>query len=218
MSGRTRGLTLIEVLIVIGLLLALAALALPAMVHQLDARAFEAGGDTVQRHLVLARAHARRTRDPVEVVYEVADRRMVARPFDVKMLDGDAPEPAPLATVWSVRELPGRVVLSEQAPPGALSDDEVAVEEAASAPFIRVAVFLGDGSTLVGNPFWLTDDDGRWVRMTLNPLTGTAVQDSGEGDEEPEEEEDEEEGEGEREGEGEDDSVGPAFEKEDNEP
>ena len=72
---RTRGLTLIEILIVIGLLIALAALALPTIVQRLDARAFDAGGDVIQRHLVLARAHARRASDPVEVVYEVAGRR-----------------------------------------------------------------------------------------------------------------------------------------------
>ena len=120
MSGRARGLTLIEILIVIGLLLALAAIAAPAVVQQLEARAFDVGGDVIRRHLQLARAYAQRNRQAVEVVYEVDTRRMIARPFDVERIDADAPTDAPpLATVWSIRELPGRAELSEQAPPDA---------------------------------------------------------------------------------------------------
>jgi hypothetical protein len=180
MSGRTRGLTLIEILIVIGLLLGLAALSLPTVVQQLDDRAFTAGGDVIQRHLAMARAHAKRTGNPVEVVYQIPDRRMVARSFDVTMQDEEeAPVDPPLITSWSVRELPGRIMLTDQPPLEGAEENELTFEsQVQTAPRLRVAVFLGDGSALIGQPLWLRDLDGRQARIRLNPFTGVAIFDA----------------------------------------
>jgi len=76
-----RGLTLLELLIVLALLVALGAIALPMLVVRLDARAFETAGEVAVNHLLLARAHAQATGEPVEVRYRGDGRWLEARLF-----------------------------------------------------------------------------------------------------------------------------------------
>ncbi len=64
-----RGLTLIELLLAIGLVLIVGALVLPTVFTGLRERSFESAAEVVRNQLLLARAHAQVTRRPVEVLY-----------------------------------------------------------------------------------------------------------------------------------------------------
>lgn len=39
----------------------------------------------------------------------------------------------------------------------------------------RLAVFLADGTAIVADPIWLTDDEDRFARLSINPWTGIAA-------------------------------------------
>ncbi|MHC4142412.1 MAG: prepilin-type N-terminal cleavage/methylation domain-containing protein [Planctomycetota bacterium] len=89
-----RGVTLLELLLAIALLLALAGLVLPALFDRLTERAFESSAEIVRSQLLLARAHAQATGEPIEVLFETDPSRVAARRFDVGLVDlgpeGDA--------------------------------------------------------------------------------------------------------------------------------
>ncbi|HRQ75807.1 MAG TPA: prepilin-type N-terminal cleavage/methylation domain-containing protein [Phycisphaerales bacterium] len=77
-----RAFSLIELLIVIALLLAVAALTLPGLTGVLDARAFDAAVDSISQQLILARAEAQSAGRAMEVVYQPDPPRVVVRPFE----------------------------------------------------------------------------------------------------------------------------------------
>jgi prepilin-type N-terminal cleavage/methylation domain-containing protein len=81
-GGGRRGLTLLELLIVIALLLALGALSLPAIQRTLEDRAFETAVEVTTSQLLLARAHAQVSGEPVEVRYRSPRPNIVAVRFD----------------------------------------------------------------------------------------------------------------------------------------
>ncbi|MHC4217416.1 MAG: hypothetical protein ACYSU7_03065 [Planctomycetota bacterium] len=99
-----RGVTLLELLLAIALLLALGGLVLPALFDRMSQRAFEASAEIVRSQLLLARAHAQATGEPIEVVFEIGPPRVAARRFDADLatlepredatgeLDGDDPQ------------------------------------------------------------------------------------------------------------------------------
>lgn len=74
-----RGVTLIELLIAIALLLVLAAIATPLTVNTLDERAFESALDSIERQLLLARAEAQLRGEIIEVVAVTAPGRAGTR-------------------------------------------------------------------------------------------------------------------------------------------
>jgi prepilin-type N-terminal cleavage/methylation domain-containing protein len=153
------GLTLLELLLAIALLLSLSALALPSLVGVLDERAFESTQDVVKAHLLLARAHAQQTGRPVEVIYDPADNRLTARMFDVQslkatiepaeapenaargdepddaspsaplMFDDDAAAAAIIPESWAVQPLRDELSLRTQPPPWMEHIDESALLE-----------------------------------------------------------------------------------------
>ena len=77
-----RGFTLLELLIVIGLVLGLGALVWPAMTKFQQERIFDSTVEIVRDQLMLARAHAQATGKPVEVIYLSQPPRVEARMFD----------------------------------------------------------------------------------------------------------------------------------------
>ncbi len=191
-----RGLTLIELLLAIGLVLIVGALVLPTVFTGLRERSFEAGGEVVRNQLLLARAHAQLTRRPVEVVYvNVPPRRpgVRARYFLV-----DAPGPAmrrptgraasgqaqtdPFPTDdewqtnpdqvivegWADRDLLDGLRLTDRA-----ETDEVETDRGETDPVVlRLAVYMPDGSAPLMQPVWLRDEHGRRGRIEVNPWTG----------------------------------------------
>jgi prepilin-type N-terminal cleavage/methylation domain-containing protein len=203
-----RGFTLLELLLVIALLLTAAALVYPPMVDRMDDRAFESGAEIVVNQLLLARAHARTTGDPVEVLYLPEPARVEARLFDpARQIDdegiletfrersADGPT-APSSEVsedavpedWALRPLPRDMWIDTR------SEDDTGSEDDRGMRVVRLAVFLPDGSALAGEVALVGDDDDRSGRLTVNPWTGLPAFERGAGapDEEVEEEEEEE--------------------------
>ena len=84
---QSRGLTLLELLIALALILALGAIAMPTALKALADREFNSARDTTVQQLLMARAHAQTTGQPVEVIYHGETRRIEARALD---LDGSS--------------------------------------------------------------------------------------------------------------------------------
>lgn len=167
-----RGVTLLELLIVLALLVAIAAAIGPTMLSQLDERRFESALDVSERQFMLARAHAQATGQPVEVHYHAnVDRAYIlARAM---VMDNDEPAD-PLPFGWAERPLARGYTVTDQRPeqrngPGTIGGvDDVPTESSR----VRLAVFLPDGSAIASGPRWLDDGDGRVARMNINPFTG----------------------------------------------
>lgn len=203
-----RSLTLLELLLAIGLLLAMAALVFPTVVKGFGERAFESSAEIARNQLLLARAHAQAAGQPVEVTYYSPPSRVEARLFRAGLRDieqgqyrqavgsaddglndellfGDE-ESDPEALIpegWASRHLADGVWITDR-PPGRASgfdEGEIAAVEGDRQPpdglsepprRIRLAVFLPDGSALLGEPAWIGDADGRLGKLQVNPWTG----------------------------------------------
>ena len=188
-----RGITLLELLIALALLLAMTALIAPAMVNRLDERAFENAAEVVRQQLLLARAHAASTGRPVEVLYRSDPSRVIARRFepdaDEQQAEGGAVGPtgvdepvfeATLPESWAYRRLPEQMSCSHERPleidaagPALAAGLHEARQARARTPAtLRLAVYLPDGSALLGDPIWLSDEDGRLMQLVINHWTG----------------------------------------------
>lgn len=211
-----RSLTIVEVLIVIALLAGITAIVVPMIANSLNERAFETSADVTSEQLVLARAHAQATGEPVEVRYHAATAQVEARLFSPWLPSfvfpnvtkassstktgaagngSDAADPAcmdndqadagrsAIAEPWANRSLSHGVRIVNRRP----ADSNHAGSDASSSSAngvmaqlglpdgnddIRLAVFMPDGSALMGAPVWFNDDDGRIGKLTINPWTG----------------------------------------------
>ena len=203
-----RGLTLLELLIVIGLVVALGAIVLPAMTGAQGQRAFDSTVQIIRDQLLLARAHAQLTATPVEVIYYGRSPRVEARLFDPAlqasdsqfvdadgsndwapgdplMLDEQDEDELVIGEAWAYRHLAQDVRITSTPPQDAVDDfddafgsvddfdDQSQLFDPDEEPHaIRLAVFLPDGSALLGEPVWVIDNDGRVGRLEVNPWTG----------------------------------------------
>lgn len=159
-----RGVTLIELLLAIAVLVALGSLVVPAAVERFNERAFESAAEILRDQLLLARAHALVESEPVEVTYEPQAARVVATRFrqGASGDDDDAPPP-PITAAWAERPLAD----------GMWVDDRAAPDERLDPPQrTRLAVYMADGSALVGGACRLGDAHGRLGRIEVNPWTG----------------------------------------------
>lgn len=172
------------------LILAIGALVLPFVLGMLRERSFDAAADVTSQQLVLARAHAQETGEPIEVAYITAESRIVVRRFDPAAppelfahtgeveLD-EAPDDDVVREPWARYRLPVEMRIAVRPPTDAATttiDDELAAAPATDVetPVLRLAVFMPDGSALLGETAWLLDDDGRQGRFAINPWSGIA--------------------------------------------
>jgi prepilin-type N-terminal cleavage/methylation domain-containing protein len=239
---RRFGLTLLEVLIVLVLLAAVAAVVAPVVIDRLDERAFEAAADNTSEQLMMARAHAQATGEPVEVTFSPATGNVQARvyaPWEADHdLDAIEPGTSPLASTamedqtetadagsshstgfpgamdsqgesvgggtsiaeaWATRTL-GHGMRINTRPPffageGELNDGEeiclpdgtvifaaaddeefeTLADLASGGQDVRLAVFMPDGSAMVGDELWLDDGRGRCGRFSINAWSGLPI-------------------------------------------
>lgn len=212
-----RGVSLLEILIALVLVVAIGAMVAPALLRSLDERAFESTADSTNEQLMMARAHAQASGAAVEVMYHPATQQVQVRLFDMlaanRSSDGfdrdqrssigknlprfDAtddgsprlePDRGAIGESWACQSLPHGLRLASR-PPVSDSDDQDAFGPAAASADdrvqtiadlqgnedIRLAVFMPDGSALVGDPVWLNDDKGRCGMFTINPWSGMPV-------------------------------------------
>ena len=204
-----RGLTLLELLIAIGLVVALGALVFPTMMGRQRQRTFDSTIQIIRDQLLLARAHAQATGVPVEVMYYSEAPHVEARMFrperaasrfadadgSAAMLDfpEEPDEELLIPEGWAYRHLAEGVQITRTPPQelqdgddnlfGSFDDDLGAYFDDASASLvlelppstIRLAVFLPDGSALLGEGVWVVDKDGRARRIEVNPWTGLPI-------------------------------------------
>ena len=180
-----RGVTLLELLLAIALLLALGGLVLPALFNRLPERAFVSSAEIVRSQLLLARAHAQATGEPIEVLFATDPPRVVARrfdaslatlepradasdapdgqnePFEVTSLDDEeAPEALRIPEPWAERVLADGVWIAER--PG--------LPEGEPAGFGVEAQLLAAGDEDVER-----DEVPRAIRLALFMPDGSAV-------------------------------------------
>ncbi len=207
-----RGLTLLELLIAISLVVALGAIVLPAMTGVQNQRAFDSTVQIIRDQLLLARAHAQSTASPVEVIYYSRSPRVEVRLFDPALqasaspfvdadgsddrqqaepliLDEQDEDELVIPEAWAYRHLAQNVRITKTPPQEAADDfddafgsfDDFGADFADQSQLfdpdeephaIRLAVFLPDGSALLGEPFWVIDNNGRVGRLEVNPWTG----------------------------------------------
>ncbi len=87
---RRRGLTLLEILIVLALLIASAAIAIPAMSRRFENTRFEATVDQIVATLALARAESQQQRRPVQVIWDAGARSVRAAWLDTDAIAEEA--------------------------------------------------------------------------------------------------------------------------------
>ena len=196
---RTRGLTLFEILLALALLAAMAALTLPSVMNSLNERAFITSADLLRDQLLLARAYAQAEGETVEIRVVTSSNLVESRlfrpgrgaalrngelPGETFTLDDEDDADLEIAEGWALRHLPPRITLRRTPPrDSSLSEAELkylievdpgpeGTAREDTQPVIRLAVFLPDGSALLGASVWLSDEDGRVGRLGVNTFTG----------------------------------------------
>jgi Tfp pilus assembly protein FimT len=215
---RRRSLTLLETLIALTLVLAMAALIIPSMLSSMEERSFEAASDVTKEQLMMARAHAQATGNPVEVTYRPDTSQVRARWFmpwmdedqTSSMEDVDSkssinalglpnrsaasnshePHRNEITEPWATRDIGRSIRIASHPPDDAASDaselnpplaqqdvdqGQSGFEELEKGEEVRLAIFMPDGSALMGEPVWLNDDKGRCGKFIINPWSGLPI-------------------------------------------
>jgi prepilin-type N-terminal cleavage/methylation domain-containing protein len=172
-----RGLTLLEILICIGIVGALLAIALPIGLRTLEEGEVASAEEEVASELLKARVRAQEGRRPVEVVFEGNPPRLVVQWFDPEILGDRDGKPGRTASsadgrrettlARSFRVLPMTDIEAETGLPVEEVDVRPAFDDS-----LRVAVFLPDGTLLFAAPFLLMHDNGMRSSISVDPWTG----------------------------------------------
>lgn len=164
-----RGLTLVELLAVLAILVVLSGLAWPAVESRLEDARMDAAGRGLEAAIILARAEAQRRGTMVTL------EARPGRDGQTILTLGGSGEPAarsvaPLAVIGS------GVSLSRTPPaadaPAAVHAVPAAAAEAAPEP-LTIARFMPDGTAMAPGPIYLSSA-GRTVSYTVNRWTGSA--------------------------------------------
>ena len=184
-----RGLTLLEMLIVLALLAALGALVLPALAGRIGAATAAAAAEELGAAAGMARARAvsRGRAVALVAVREGREVRLFAEEVESGALrsadeeETGTEEVALGAAAEFLSELPGECSLGHEAPSedegGGAGGGEVIAERApdGSDSVMQLAVFLPDGSPLRPHPAYLKAPGGKVFRLDLGACTGRAT-------------------------------------------
>lgn len=190
----SRGLTLIEILVALGIVVALAALVLPTLSWMSRFRPLDTACEDVQALYLRARAHAAVNGRPVQITLSRFD--LEADWFEVETfslddsdvpgdVDADASKTAlPLAT-WSrvglqddVRYQPRSRVLSaaseESSSWSGSGPSDPAFEDVIDTA-VLLAILLPDGTVISREQLVLSDETGRTRSILIDELTGRVI-------------------------------------------
>jgi prepilin-type N-terminal cleavage/methylation domain-containing protein len=197
-----RGFTLLELLIVLGVLLALIALVFPALGSRVAGARFDAGKRQVEAALVMARAEAQRQGRAMALrsCPAAQDAGLCVEPFDAVIPEGEAgatgEQKADTPQPWVV--LPRGVRVTDRVPQSGASSGAAAEDRPESAddlwgaaakskrPLVSpgsasvvIAVFQADGSAWApGGSYLVQENVGegpRVVEIRVNRWTGSAA-------------------------------------------
>lgn len=190
---RHRGFSLVEILIVIGIVIAIAAVALPWSLGWLGSRELDDAGDRIAMQMLMARAAAREEGRAVEVVASDTDgqRSIEARWIDLSTSDDsevvsrgdlwtrDGLPQSSIDAEWASFSLPNGMSLAVDAANGDESADEQSENNAAAGTDgalagQTLALFLPDGTVLMAPVFLLRTDAGIARAMRVDRATGRA--------------------------------------------
>jgi len=192
-SLRRRGLSLVEILVAIGIVIAIAAIALPWTLGWLGSRELDDAGDRIAMQMLMARAAAREEGRAVEVVASDTDgqRSIEARWIDLAGIDdgegvsrGDflTKDGFPQSSIdaeWASFSLPHGMSLAVDAvnddeAPDASSEDGANDDADGTFAGQTLALFLPDGTVLTAPIFMLRTDAGIARSMRVDRATGRA--------------------------------------------
>lgn len=182
-ESRARGLTMFELLLVVGILLALLAIAMPVTLRTLEARELESTEESIASELIKARVKAQESGRPVEVLVFDAPSRVVSRYFATDSSDaGDTrsqvSRPRERSEVvdpvrdswWEESALHPSVSL---ATPAAGAEKSADSERGQATPGgVRLAIYLPDGTTLFATSLFLLHQSGLRSSVSVDPFTG----------------------------------------------
>ncbi len=179
-----RGFTILELLVSIGILLLLAAIALPYAWSALGRHELDAGEDHLTMQLVMARAAAREEGQAVEIVAlrdgvgaETLRARFIATsPATSEDADdedaGHADGEACIRASWARWTLPVGMTLDIQFAAQTDDDDEDTKSTEAASSVRTVALFLPDGTALIAPTLVLAMQGGTARSLSIDPVTG----------------------------------------------
>jgi prepilin-type N-terminal cleavage/methylation domain-containing protein len=200
--SHSRGLTLIELMIALGLVLALSAIVLPISSWLLRIGVLEGARDGVEAILLQSRARARLEGRAIEVRF--VDGRLEARWFDptawlqddddfssdrsIEVFDFEEGEDSRMILEgWARRRLPPEVDLRlldayllerdsyQVGMPEETVLSPIGALDPAGPPPIRIAVFLPDGGALQGESLVLSMEDAPPLQLEVDPWTARPV-------------------------------------------
>ncbi|MCZ6835446.1 MAG: prepilin-type N-terminal cleavage/methylation domain-containing protein [Planctomycetota bacterium] len=183
---RRSGFSLLELLIALSLILAMAALTMPVVSRTLAARDFDSTVDRLTHQLRLARAQAQVSGRAVEVICTPDSGRIEARYFDAQQFEADVmsddfasresmesnhegvdSDSTAIPDGWARSIVKGAFKLSTMPPQ---SDDDS--DSPIGIETVRLAIFMPDGSAIMSEPIWLRDADGRSGKLSVSRFTG----------------------------------------------
>ncbi len=201
---RSRGLTLFEVLIALGIILALSAIVLPIASWSLRLGSLESARDGVEAVLLQSRASARLEGRAIEVL--ARDGRIEARWFDAAnglpetnaietddftsleatLEESEDADELLIGDPWARRRLPADITVLDlddyrsRLEESDMFDDSVGdamLDEFVSTgtSYLRLGVFLPDGGALVGQTMVLVGSDGTATQVSVDPWTARPV-------------------------------------------
>lgn len=201
-ARRLAGLSLLELLVVMGLLLALLAIAVPFTLRSIEERELSATEENFASELLKARVQAQESGRPVEVVVLDEPSRIVLRYFDPKAWEDLASESSrrprgetsarpgtsdrrggrgvrdtwweesPIASSVRVASAPTFDSTDAAAETGLPSAPEAEEDASPRGGPMRVAVFMPDGSILFAASLILMHENGLRSRVSVDPWTG----------------------------------------------
>lgn len=194
-----RGVTLLEMLLALALVIALGAIALPAMLETSEHEKLSDSAEAIEEQLLLARGHAMVEGVSVEVRFNPQTSRMVVSKVaeaperePARALEAGQDESLPIVTrSWAQLDVDPEITISNEPPeqraegglaprePDPFSVTSLSYAEPAehaladdSPEWITCAMYLADGSAPVAESIWLSTEVGRAMRIDIGRWTG----------------------------------------------
>ena len=174
------GISLIEVLLALALLLIVASIGVVSSTTLLNQQSFDSSLDTIREQLNLAQLHAKRTSKMIEVVYKPDTNSIVANVLELNDENSTVHSDVGLRQKrWAHHQLNTGLSLAKS-----LVDSSASIEFAETLdgqdtnanPLVSgnwpLLVFLPSGGCAHFDPIYLRDNQGRLAKLSIEPLTG----------------------------------------------